>query len=133
LALSGIEWEPGSLNPYAGFQAVRPDAVIAGGMLVYRGTFDLTGAVAVSHIALAMQAMGAGKCDVAIREARDASLLTPTSVRAHLAAGEALAACRRMPEARIELNIALDLAEKRPEWYPLQIAEAGREIRKLSQ
>ena len=53
LTWSGIEWEPGELNPYREFQKETPVDNIAGALLVYQGEFYLQGAAAVSHIARA--------------------------------------------------------------------------------
>ncbi|MGC2194684.1 MAG: glycosyltransferase family 39 protein [Terriglobales bacterium] len=132
LTVSGIEWEPGELNPYHAFQKTKPVANIAGAMLVYQGTFDLGGVAAVEHIAHSMRLLGEGKISDALTEAQAAMSLTPDSVRAHLAAGKAQVALRRREEAQQELEMVLHLARRAgTAWYPIQIADARRELQKL--
>ena len=129
LTASGIEWEPGELNPYHSFQESKPLDNIAGAMLVYRGTFHLQGVAAVEHIAHSTQLQGEGKFAEALSEAETAVALTPKSVRAHLAAGKALSALNRKAEAEQELETTLRVAaENGMVWYPIQIAEARREL-----
>lgn len=133
LTVSGIEWEPGELNPYHIFQNTRPVDNIAGAMLVYRGSFQLAGVTAVEHIAHAMQLQNEGKFSEALSDAEMAIALTPDSVRAHLAAGKALSALNRRAEAQRELQTTLRVAAHNGlAWYPIQIAEAQRELRSLS-
>jgi hypothetical protein len=132
LSVSGIEWEPGELNPFRVFQTTRPIANIGGAMLVYQGHFDLTGLAATTHITNADSLLGEGKPEDALLEAQSAVALTPLSVRAHLSLGRALADLGRRDDARQELQTMLSLAEKTGrEWYPLQIASAQRELQKL--
>jgi hypothetical protein len=132
LTVSGIEWEPGELNPYYGFQKAKPLANIAGAMLVYHGTFHLQGVAAVEHIAHSMQLLNEVKCEEALSEAQMAIALTPDSVRAHLAAGKALVALKDRVAAQKELDRTLRLAAQTGEaWYPIQVAEARAELQKL--
>ena len=132
LTVSGIEWEPGELNPYHSFQEAKPVDNIAGAMLVYRGTFHLQGVAAVEHIAHSMQLDGEGKFAEALSEAEMAVALTPGSVRSHLAAGKALSELNRKAEAQKELKTTLRVAAQNGlAWYPIQIAEARRELRSL--
>jgi len=106
-------------------------ANIAGGLLVYDGEFDLTGAAAVSHIARS-DSMVDDKPEQALAEAKAAVALTPKSVRAHLSLGRALARTGHPEEARAELETALSMATADRAFYPLQIAAANDELRKLS-
>ena len=69
LTLSGIEWEPGDLNPYREFARATPVANIGGAILVYRGKFDLRDIAAVMHIARAYAALGDKPAEAAIRGA----------------------------------------------------------------
>jgi hypothetical protein len=133
LSVSGIEWEPGALNPYLPFLRARPVDVIAGAMLVYRGRFDLTGVAAATHIARSDDERNNHPAD-ALADAQAAVQLTPPSVRAHLALGRALSAIGRKAEAREELKMTLTLAhEAGDEWYPQQLADANRELWKLGE
>ncbi len=132
LTLSGIEWEPGDLNPYRRFLDIPPTANIGGAMLVYRGELDLGDVVPAAHLARAMALQGDGKTSEALTEAQAAVGLTPRSVRAHLVLARLWAAMGRKDEARQEFQEALKLAnEAGAEWYPLQVAAAGSALAKL--
>jgi 4-amino-4-deoxy-L-arabinose transferase-like glycosyltransferase len=131
LSVSGIEWEPGTLNPYLPFRRAKPVNVIGGAMLVYEGAFDLTGVAAVTHIAHSEAERDTRPKD-ALADAEAAIQLTPRSVRAHLATGRALVALGRGAEARQELGATVRLAHQAgEEWYPEQLADANRELAKL--
>ena len=106
-------------------------ANIAGGMLVYDGEFDLTGAAAVSHIARS-DSMVDDKPEQALEEAKEAVSLTPNSIRAHLSLGRALVRVGHSDEGRSELEKALSMANADRAFYPLQIAATNDELRKLS-
>ena len=129
LTVSGIEWEPGDLNPYKNFQRATPARVIGGAMLVYEGQFDLTGVAAVTHIARAGSLLAGNKPEEALSEAKAATELTPQSVRAHLMRGHALAKAGLQDEASKEFKTALTLAQANADYYPIQIAEARRELK----
>jgi 4-amino-4-deoxy-L-arabinose transferase-like glycosyltransferase len=132
LTVSGIEWEPGDLNPYRDFQKATPIANIAGAMQVYQGHFDLTKLAAATHIARSGNMLGENKPVDALCEAQAALMLTPDSVRAHLSLGQAQSALSHTDEARKEFESALALADKAGrQWYPLQIAMARQELKKL--
>ena len=132
LTVSGIEWEPGELNPYLQFQRTTPKHVIGGAMLLYQGTFDLTGIVAATHVANSNDLHDSNQPAKALAEAQAGVSLMPKSVRAHLALGRALSALGRKAEARDELHNTLVLAHQIGDvWYPVQIADAKRELDKL--
>ena len=133
MTISGIEWENNELNPYREFLHREPDAVIAGTVLVYKGTFDIREISAVQDIAIAKRMNGDGKYAEALEPGQRAVALTPQSVRARLQLGEALAGLKRTDEARKELEAALQLAAAQPQWYPNEIAEGQRALRGLAQ
>jgi hypothetical protein len=124
LSHAGVEWEPGDLHPYKVFHAATPSDVIGGAMVVYRGTFDLRRVQAVSSI---VQSNYELQCDpsAALRDARAALALTPTSVRARLSEAHALKALGQ--DAKASFAAALAQAERTgADWYPADIAEARR-------
>ena len=132
LTLSGIEWEPGELNPYHRFFNMTPAANIGGAILVYQGRLDFSEIVPAAHIARAMAMLGDNKPADALTEATAAVTLTPRSMRAHLVRGKSLAALGQTEEARRELQTALALADEAGrQWYPLQIAEAQATLANL--
>src|SRR5207302_5413135 len=106
LTTSGIEWEPGALHPYLPFRRVAPDEVIGGAMLVYHGTFDLSGVAAVTHIARS-NSLRDSNASQALAEAQAAIALTPLSVRAHLALRRALTSHVSKAEARVVSDSAI--------------------------
>jgi len=50
---SGMLWGEGDLNPYRQFQEGIPEAMVASAVLVYRGNYDVTLAVAHTNAAAA--------------------------------------------------------------------------------
>ena len=48
--LSGFEYGPAELNPYAQFQTLKPSAVIQNGVYVFDGHFAIPMAAAVGHV-----------------------------------------------------------------------------------
>ena len=131
LAMSGIEWEPGALNPYAEFLRAKPVANIGGAMLVYQGTYDLRGAQAVELIALSGANLEKNPT-LAAEQARQAIYLTPTSVRAYMALARADKALGDAAGARDNFAAALKQAEVTgAEWYPWEMAEAKKALATL--
>jgi hypothetical protein len=76
---SGIGWGAGDLNPYGQFQERRPDAIIAGSVLVFKGNFDLPLAAAQSHAGLAASLLYQHKPVEALAETQTAAELAPDS------------------------------------------------------
>ena len=58
--LSGVEFGPGSLDPYGQFKLLTPTAVIDRGVFVFDGKFDMPLAAAISKVQKA-QNLAAGK------------------------------------------------------------------------
>jgi hypothetical protein len=131
LTASGIEWENEELNPYREFLKRRPDDVIDGSILVFRGTFDLPGVAAVQHIANANHLNDQKKFAAARDEAQQGVALMPQSVRGHLALGDALAGLNANAQAKQAYETALRLAAAQPQWYPNEIGIAQRELKKI--
>ena len=48
--LSGVEFGPGSLDPYGQFKLLKPTAVIDRGVFVFDGKFDMPLAAAISKV-----------------------------------------------------------------------------------
>jgi 4-amino-4-deoxy-L-arabinose transferase-like glycosyltransferase len=131
LAMSGIEWEPGALNPYAKFLQGRPAANIGGAMLVYEGTFDLRAAQAAELIALSGASLEKNAA-LAAEQARRAIALTPTSVRAYMALARADKVLGDAAGERDNFAASLKQAEATgAEWYPWEMAEAKKALAAL--
>ena len=57
--LSGVEFGPGSLNPYEQFKRLAPTAVIQHGVFVFDGHFEVPLASALSHVQKAQNLLAA--------------------------------------------------------------------------
>jgi hypothetical protein len=109
--LSGYEFGPGELNPYAQFQNLRPSAIIDDGIFVYDGHFKVPLASALNHITRAQQLEDAGRHEDAFAEVETAANLAPRSARVQAELGRRLLAMNRPAEARVAFQKALSLAQ----------------------
>ncbi len=109
--LSGYEFGPGELNPYAQFQKIIPTAVLDHGVFVYDGHFDVPLAAAFSHNNKASKLADENQLDRALLEAQKAVELAPRSAQAHANLGDLLTRTKRPAEARKAFQSALSLAE----------------------
>ena len=98
--LSGCEWPSGRMNPYRGFQGMRPAETIDYGVMVYRGSFDVKQAAALSRATNAMQVMWKGDAKDALPLAQEAVAIDPTEIMSETVLGDASAAFRRMMRER---------------------------------
>ncbi|MFZ0883089.1 MAG: glycosyltransferase family 39 protein, partial [Candidatus Acidiferrales bacterium] len=110
--LSGCEWPAASLNPYDAFRRAKPDETIDDAVMIYRGRFDMKQAAALSRAQNAMAAARKGNAASALALADEAITIDPSSILAHQARGDALAAMARKQEAQQEWNKALNEARK---------------------
>ena len=114
--LSPAVWGPGDLNPYARFRDVRPDDMIADGVFVFHGEFDVPLLAAMSHAQAAENLLANGtlsddQARQALAEVQAAVSLAPDSVGIQAALGDTLSALHRNDEARAAYQHALTLAE----------------------
>ena len=109
--LSGFEYGPAELNPYAQFQQLKPTAVIQNGVYVFEGHFAVPMAAAVGYIQKANESLQAKRLDDALAEAQTAVTLAPASVKANVTLGDVLRAMGREDEARQAYERALQLAQ----------------------
>ncbi len=132
--LSGALWGPPELNPYAQFQRLQPEASIDGGILVFRGEFDVPLAAAVAHTRnvqgiLMMAMMRHSPLDDAQRarlldEAQTAVSLAPNDAGSQMMLGDALMNSNRKDEAKAAYQRALSLAQSvYPEFQDYLIGE----------
>jgi 4-amino-4-deoxy-L-arabinose transferase-like glycosyltransferase len=108
--LSGFEFGPGALNPYAQFQQLRPSAAIEDGIFVFEGRFKIPLASSLAHAQRAEDWLASREATKALPEAEQAVTLGPQSVKAHVVLGDALTALDRPDEARAAYEKALTLA-----------------------
>ena len=72
-------WGPVELNPYRQFYIREPDDIIAGSILVFHGTFDISLAAATTHSAKSRQLLKMNHLSEAMEEANIAVRLAPDS------------------------------------------------------
>jgi len=109
--IAGDFWGPGPLNPYSQFQNLQPVDLIAGGLFVFRGQFDVPLASATAHASAASDLVDQGKLPDALREAQTAVSLAPSDVGSQVALGDVLTLLKRNDEAKLAYQRALTLAE----------------------
>ncbi len=109
--LSGEFWGPGSLNPYAPFQQMQPDDVIGGGILVFRGRFNLPLVSAFSHEMAAIRFPLFRIFERALTEAQTAVALAPDDANGQALLGDALMQLQQKDDARKAYSRALVLAK----------------------
>jgi len=121
--LFGGLWGPGELNPYAPLRKIKPDDMIAYGVFVFRGQFDLPLVAASSHANASSQLAEAGKLNEALAEAQAAVAIAPTNVYSQFVLGDALRRLKRKDESKQAFERALNLAqtiypEYQADWVP---------------
>ena len=109
--LSGLEFGPGSIDPYGQFKLLQPTAFIDRGVFVFDGKFDMSLAAAISKAQKAQNLAGAKQLDLALQEAEAAVALAPDSINTQLALGDVLSALGQPQQARERYAKALELAK----------------------
>ena len=109
--LSGVEFGPGSLDPYGQFKSLKPTAVIDNGVFVFDGKFDMPLAAAISKVQKAQNLAGAKQLDQALQEAQTAVALAPDSIQTQLVLGDILREMGQPEQARPIYEKALQLAK----------------------
>ncbi len=105
--LNGFEFGTRVRNPYQPLVGRTPDAVIDGGVFVFRGTFFLPDAAAIAPTQRATRALAAGDIPTALREAGKALAFSPSNFDALLILSKALAAEHQPGEATVVLRSAM--------------------------
>lgn len=110
--LSGCEWPSGRMNPYRSFQSLQPAETIDYSVFVYRGSFQVNQAAALSRAENAFQLLWKGNAAEALPLAREAVALDPTEIMSQTALGDASAALGQKDEARKAWQAALASAKQ---------------------
>ncbi len=114
--LDGVESGDGPLNPYAGFQKVKPVAVLQDGVYVYRGRFAVPLAAAWLDVRRSGQMESVGDTTGALQVAQEAVALAPDQAKTQLNLAEMLAKRGAWNEARVHYELAGQwLQANRPE------------------
>lgn len=128
-SLSGYETGPGALNPYDQFQRLTPTAVIAHGVFVFDGHFDIPVAAGLQHAHNAGRLLGAKQPQAALAEAQAGVQVCPGCVQTETALGNVLSALGRRDEARAAWQSALAAANKlEPEFRAQRVPELERKL-----
>jgi hypothetical protein len=118
----------GKANPYAGFRAVEPTAVIDRGVYVYDGQFNLGPAAAIEHVEASGKLLESGRIPEALAEAELARNLDPASATAWKATGDALEKSGRTAEARSAYQNALQAPELDPVFQAELVAALQKKL-----
>jgi 4-amino-4-deoxy-L-arabinose transferase-like glycosyltransferase len=130
--LSGFEYGPGALNPYAQFQNLKPAAVIDYGVFIYNGHFDIPLAAAKMHAQKAYKLLGAQQTDAALAEAQQAIVLAPENAAVNQMWGDVLMATGRRDEAKAAYEKALGIAKTvEPEFQLGTVASLQEKLAKM--
>ena len=130
--LSGVEFGPGSLDPYGQFKLLKSTAVIDHGVFVFDGKFDMPLAAAISKVQNARNLVGAKQLDQALQEAQAAVALAPESVQTQLALGDIFRAMGQPEQARASYEKALALAKTiEPEFQIRSVPEIEQRISEI--
>src|SRR6185503_213872 len=131
--LSGVEFGPGSLDPYGQFKLLKPTAVIDNGVFVFDGKFDMPLAEAISRVQRAQNLAQAKQLDQALQEARAAVALAPDSIQTQLALGDILFEMGEPQQARASYEKALELAKNiEPEFQIRSLHEIEQRLQSLA-
>lgn len=132
--LSGVEFGPGSLDPYGQFKRLEPTAVIDRGVFVFDGKFEMALAAAISKVQKAQNLVQAKQFDQALEEAHAAVALAPDSIHTQMALGDILLEMGQPQQARASYERALELAKTiEPEFQVRSIASIEAKIESTSQ
>ena len=110
--LSGCEWPTGKVNPYAGFQAMRPEESIDYGVFVYRGRFAVPDAAALARAQGSLFLLKGKQPQAAFAMAQEAVRLAPGNVYAQVAQGNAAAAIGDKQTAEASWRNAVQIARQ---------------------
>jgi 4-amino-4-deoxy-L-arabinose transferase-like glycosyltransferase len=106
-------WGPPDLDPYWQFKDLKPDAVLAGDILVFQGTFDVPRISAMSHYALANKALRTGHPEQALPEAQKAEALAPEMLPPHEMLSTLYASAHQTDNAKREYQSAMQIYRTR--------------------
>jgi tetratricopeptide (TPR) repeat protein len=130
--LSGCEWPSARMNPYTVFQSLKPDEMIDYGVLVYRGTFQVNQAAALSRAQHAYKLLATGKPAEALPFALEAVAIDPEEIVSQTALGDIAAALGKKDEARTAWQAAIASARQlEPDAQVSYIPDLEAKLKKL--
>jgi hypothetical protein len=105
--VDGSLWPSKEMNPYRGFQTMKPDEEIDYGVLVYRGDVHMEATGGISRAFMAWDQLDAKNPQGALSLAEEAVKLAPDQLYPQWALGDAAAAAGKKDEARAAYNAAI--------------------------
>ncbi|HEY6369152.1 MAG TPA: phospholipid carrier-dependent glycosyltransferase [Candidatus Sulfotelmatobacter sp.] len=115
------------LNVFSPLWQVKPVANLGGQTLVFQGRFDLPLLAAASQSRQAEMLAAQGRLEEALAEARAAIEMAPERMQGHLTLAQILAKAKQIPQARVEFQEALRLAEAGgADYYRMPVYNARR-------
>jgi hypothetical protein len=110
--IDGTLWPSQELNPYRGFQSIKPDEEIDFGVMVYRGDLRMEETGGLSRAFLAWDKLQAHKPQDALTLAEEAVKLSPGHLFTEWALGDTAAAVGKKDEARTAYQAAIVAAKQ---------------------
>ncbi|MFT4114525.1 phospholipid carrier-dependent glycosyltransferase, partial [Silvibacterium sp.] len=107
---TGFEYGSVILSPYRGFEAIKPDALIDDGVLVYNGTYNVPLAAATIQVQKSQDALAAKHVSDAVSEAQAAVEQAPEDFSPNVALGDAESAAGDTAAARAAYEKAVVIA-----------------------
>ena len=130
--LSGCEWPSALMNPYRDFQPLQPAEQIDYGVFIYRGSFKMSQAAALSRAQHAYQLLAAHKPEEALALAKEAVAIDPEEIISQTALGDISAALGKKDEARQAWQAAIDSAKRlEPDAQVSYIPDLEAKLKKL--
>jgi 4-amino-4-deoxy-L-arabinose transferase-like glycosyltransferase len=109
--LTGFEFGSNVLNPYRGFEGLKPASRIQDGVLVYEGTFHVPLASALSFVQESEARLKAKDFAGALAAAQQAVAIAPNEFRPEMALGDALVATGRGTDAKAAYGRAMEVVK----------------------
>ena len=132
--LSGFEFGPGALDPYAQFKSLTPTAEIDHSVFVFDGNFELPLASALSRVQKAQNFAQNKQLEQALHEAQAAVALAPNAIQTNLALADVLVEMDQPQQARASYEKALQLAKTvEPEFQIRSVPDIERRLQSLGQ
>jgi 4-amino-4-deoxy-L-arabinose transferase-like glycosyltransferase len=130
--LSGCEWPSALMNPYGNFQRLQPAESIDYGVFVYRGSFDMRQAAALSRAQHANALIEAHKLEEALVLAKEAVAIDPEEIISETALGDVEAVLGQKEEARRAWQAAIDSAKRlEPDAQVSYVPDLEAKLKKL--
>jgi len=110
--IDGSLWPSQEMNPYRGFQTIKPDEEIDYGVLVYRGDIHMEPTGGLSRAFLSQEKLQAHQAQEALALAEEAVKMSPGQLYPEWTLGDAAAALGKKDEARAAYQAAIVAAKK---------------------